>query len=48
LDRENIQLERETIREQVFELIDAFPVDMLAEIRDFAEFLQYKRQKKVS
>ena len=48
LDRENIQLERETMREQVFELIDAFPVELLAEIRDFAEFLQYKRQKKVS
>jgi hypothetical protein len=48
LDRDNIQLERETIREQVFELIDAFPVDLLAEIRDFAEFLEYKRQNKVS
>ncbi len=44
LDRNHIQPEREMIKHRVVELIDAFPVELLAEVRDFAEFLQYQRQ----
>ncbi|MBD2181284.1 DUF4926 domain-containing protein [Planktothrix sp. FACHB-1355] len=48
LERADIQLEREIIRGLVLELLDALPADLLAEVRDFAEFLQHKRQRKVS
>lgn len=48
LERADIQLEPETIRGQVLEILDALPADLLVEVRDFAEFLQQKHQKKVS
>lgn len=48
LQRVDIQLEPETIRGQVLEILDALPADLLVEVRDFAEFLQQKHQKKVS
>lgn len=43
LERADIQLERETMREKVLEILDALPEDLMAEVRDFAEFLQQKQ-----
>jgi len=47
LERADIGLEREIIRGQVLELLDSLPDNLLAEVRDFAEFLQHKGQRKV-
>lgn len=46
LERSDIQLERTVIQEQVIELLDYLPEDLLAEVRDFAEFLKHKQQRK--
>lgn len=43
LERADIQLERETIREQVLAILNALPEDLIAEVRDFAEFLQQRK-----
>lgn len=40
LERADIQPERETIREQVLAILNALPEDLIAEVRNFAEFLQ--------
>lgn len=45
LERSDIEPERETIREQVMAILNGLPDDLVAEVRDFAEFLQ---QRKVS
>lgn len=46
LERADIQLERETIQEQVLEILNHLPEDLMAEVRDFAEFLHQKQQRK--
>ncbi len=46
LERADIQSERETIREQVLEILNELPEDLIVEVRDFAEFLHQKQQKK--
>lgn len=46
LERSDIQLERAAIQAQVIELLNHLPEDSLAEVRDFAEFLQQKLPKK--
>lgn len=46
LEKADIQLDRTTIQTQVIELLDYLPEDLLAEVRDFAEFLQQKNSKK--
>ena len=43
LERSDIQLERTSIQAQVIELLNYLPEDLLAEVRDFAEFLQQKQ-----
>jgi Domain of unknown function (DUF4926) len=48
LEKADVQLEREIIRGQVLELIDVLPVDLLTQMRDFAEFLQQKYKTKES
>ena len=45
LERSDIQLERTSIQAQVIELLNYLPEDLLAEVRDFAEFLQQKQPK---
>lgn len=45
LEKADIQLDRTTIQAQVVELLDYLPEDLLAEVRDFAEFLQLKQSK---
>ncbi|MEM1239942.1 MAG: DUF4926 domain-containing protein [Cyanobacteria bacterium P01_H01_bin.26] len=47
LERTDIQLERTIVQEQVIELLSYLPEDLLAEVRDFAEFLKQKQQRKV-
>ncbi|MEM9908616.1 MAG: DUF4926 domain-containing protein [Cyanobacteria bacterium P01_D01_bin.44] len=47
LERADIQLERTIIQAQVIELLNYLSEDLLAEVRDFAEFLQQKQSKKV-
>lgn len=46
LERADIQPERETIREQVLEILNDLSEDLMAEVRDFAEFLHHKQQSK--
>ncbi|ESA34444.1 hypothetical protein N836_16845 [Leptolyngbya sp. Heron Island J] len=46
LERADIQLERTIIEAQVIELLNYLPEDLLAEVRDFAEFLKQKQQQK--
>jgi hypothetical protein len=46
LEKSDIQLDRTTIQAEVTELLNYLPEDLLAEVRDFAEFLQQKRTKK--
>jgi hypothetical protein len=46
LARSDIQLERAVIQAQVTELLRDLPEDLLAEVRDFTEFLQQKQSKK--
>ncbi|MEM9162438.1 MAG: DUF4926 domain-containing protein [Cyanobacteria bacterium P01_F01_bin.4] len=46
LERADIQLERTIIQAQLIELLNYLPEDLLAEVRDFAEFLQQKQSKK--
>ena len=46
LERTDIQLERTVIEAQVIELLNRLPEDLLAEVRDFAEFLQHRQQQK--
>ncbi len=43
LERADIQPERETIREQVLAILNSLPEDLIAEVRDFAEFLQQRK-----
>ena len=43
LERADIQPEREAIREQVLAILNALPEDSIAEVRDFAEFLQQRK-----
>lgn len=43
LERSDIQPERDTIREQVLAILNALPEDLIAEVRDFAEFLQQRK-----
>ena len=43
LGRADIQPERETIREQVLAILNALPEDLMAEVRDFAEFLRQRK-----
>ena len=45
LESGDIQLERDIIKGQVLELLDCLPSDLLAEVRDFAEFLGQKQRK---
>jgi hypothetical protein len=45
LERSDIQLERELIQAQVIELLHYLPEDLLAEVRDFAEFLRQRQMK---
>ena len=47
LETADIQLERDIIRGQVVAILDALPADLLAEVRDFSEFLQFQRLRKV-
>ena len=46
VEKSDIQLDRTTIQAQVIELLNYLPEDLLAEVRDFAEYLQQKRSKK--
>ncbi|MDX2213835.1 MAG: DUF4926 domain-containing protein [Oculatellaceae cyanobacterium bins.114] len=43
LERSDIQPERETLREQVLAILNSLPEDLIAEVRDFAEFLQRRK-----
>ena len=43
LERADIQPERETMREQVLAILNGLPEDLIAEVRDFAEFLQQRK-----
>jgi Domain of unknown function (DUF4926) len=43
LERSDIQLEREMIQSQVLSILNGLPDELLAEVRDFAEFLQQQR-----
>ncbi len=43
LERADIQTERKTMREQVLAILNASPEDLIAEVRDFAEFLQQRQ-----
>jgi len=45
LESGDIQLERDIIKGQVLELLACLPSDLLAEVRDFAEFLGQKQRK---
>ncbi|MFB2977595.1 DUF6883 domain-containing protein [Microseira sp. BLCC-F43] len=47
-EKADIQLEREIIRGQLLALLDVLPVDLLTQMRDFAEFLQQKYKTKES
>ncbi|MEO1394805.1 MAG: DUF4926 domain-containing protein [Cyanobacteria bacterium J06634_5] len=47
VEKSDIQLDRTTIHSQVTELLNYLPEDLLAEVRDFAEYLQHKQSKKV-
>ena len=46
LESSDIQLEQETIRARVLEILSSLPVDLVAEVRDFAEFLQERQHQK--
>ncbi|MEM1253514.1 MAG: DUF4926 domain-containing protein [Cyanobacteria bacterium P01_H01_bin.21] len=46
LKRADIQLERTIIEAQVIELLNYLPEELLAEVRDFAEFLKQKQNTK--
>ena len=48
LERLDIELERTTIKAQVIELLNVLPEDLLAQVRDFAEFLRCEQAKKAS
>ncbi len=48
LEKADIQLDRATVQAQVVEILDYLPEDLLAEVRDFAEFLQQRRSEKAS
>ncbi|MBT9310814.1 DUF4926 domain-containing protein [Leptothoe kymatousa] len=47
LSKLDIQLEREAIQARVVEMLNSLPEDVLAEVRDFAEFLTQKEHHKV-
>ncbi|MCX5965506.1 MAG: DUF4926 domain-containing protein [Cyanobacteria bacterium] len=47
LEPADIQLERDIIRGQVVAILDVLPADLLAEVRDFSEFLQFQHLGKV-
>ena len=47
LVRSDIQLARSDIQKQVIELLEHMPEDLLAEVRDFVEFLQQKQERRV-
>jgi hypothetical protein len=42
LERSDIQPEREMIQSQVLAILNVLPEELLAEVRDFAEFLQQR------
>jgi Domain of unknown function (DUF4926)/Protein of unknown function (DUF2281) len=42
LERADIQPDRDMIQSQVLAILKGLPEDLLAEVRDFAEFLQQK------
>lgn len=46
LNKSDIQLDRTTIQAEVIELLNYLPEELVAEVRDFAEFLQYRQSKK--
>jgi hypothetical protein len=46
LESSDIQLEQETIRARVLEILGTLPADLVAEVRDFAEFLQERQHQK--
>ncbi|MEO0802850.1 MAG: DUF4926 domain-containing protein [Cyanobacteria bacterium J06642_2] len=46
LKKSDIQLDRTTIQAQVVEILGYLPEDLVAEIRDFAEYLHQKRSQK--
>ncbi|MFM7219215.1 MAG: DUF4926 domain-containing protein [Nodosilinea sp.] len=48
LESSDIQLEQETIRARVLEILNTLPADLVAEVRDFAEFLQQRQPPKAS
>ncbi len=48
LERSDIQLERSAVQAEVIALLDSLPEDLLAEVRDFAAFLQHKHRYDVS
>ncbi|MBW4517852.1 MAG: DUF4926 domain-containing protein [Timaviella obliquedivisa GSE-PSE-MK23-08B] len=43
LERSDIQPEREMIQAQVLAILNVLPDELLAEVRDFAEFLQQRK-----
>ncbi|MBP0029831.1 DUF4926 domain-containing protein [Roseofilum sp. Guam] len=47
LAKSDIELEREAIGAEVLAIIHGLPVDLLAQIRDYAEFLRYKSTKQI-
>ena len=47
LEKSDIQLDREAIQSEVISLLNYLPEDLLAEVRDFAEFLQQKQTRNV-
>ncbi|ASC71439.1 hypothetical protein XM38_023910 [Halomicronema hongdechloris C2206] len=48
LESSDIQLEQEIIRARVLEILSTLPADLVAEVRDFAEFLQQRQHQKAS
>lgn len=46
LEKADIQLDRMTVQAQVNEILDCLPEELLAEVRDFAKYLQHKRSQK--
>lgn len=48
LNRADIQLAKDVVQTQVLEILAHLPEDLIAEVRDFAKFLQHKQQKKAA
>ena len=46
LEKADIQLAKDAVQAKVLEILANLPEDLVAEVRDFAEFLHQKQQRK--